>query len=147
MAIRLGGAPETFADRLGRLEQAVPGRSERCLDLAEAALWQEMQLRRFPAAETDLLVKVPVTLLAIPELDRQLESAGARRRYSAGGSVAGVTWHRTAPELDLLLSGRDLSGLVVSGKTPNPLVGGSRGDGFRRRVKSALDPQNHFPDF
>jgi glycolate oxidase FAD binding subunit len=146
LAIRLGGAPETFADRLGRLEQFVGGRAERFEGEGDAALWRELQPRP-PAPEADLLVKVPVTLSVIPEFDRLLGLAGARRRYSAGGNLAWVTWPGSAADLGALLAGRGLAGLVLAGPAAHPLLGSTRGDGFRRRVKSALDPENHFPDF
>jgi hypothetical protein len=100
-----------------------------------------------PAVESNLLVKVPVTLSAIPELDRLLAAADARRRYSAGGNVAWITWIGGVAELDALLRSRGLAGLVLAGPSPAPLIGSVRGEGFRRRVKSALDPEGRFPDY
>jgi glycolate oxidase FAD binding subunit len=146
MAIRLGGAAETFADRLDRLAQFVGGRAERFEGPGDAALWRELP-PRLPASETDLLVKVPVTLRVIPEFDRLIAAGGARRRYSTGGNLAWVTWPGPAAEFSALLSSCGLAGLVLAGPTAGPLLGHTRGDGFRRRVKSALDPENHFPDF
>jgi glycolate oxidase FAD binding subunit len=146
LAIRLGGAPETFADRLERLGRFVGGRTERFEGPGDAALWRELQ-PSLPAAPTDLLVKVPLTLAAIPEFDRLLGPAGARRRYSAGGNLAWIYWPGLAADLDAVLTGRGLAGLVVAGPTARPLLGATRGDAFRRRVRTALDPEGHFPDY
>jgi glycolate oxidase FAD binding subunit len=146
LAIRLGGAPETFADRLERLGSFVGGRAERFEGAGDAAMWREMQ-PRLPVSDSSLLVKVPVTLQAIPEFDRALAGAGARRRYSAGASLAWVTWLGEAAGLDRMLRERGLAGLVVAGPAPGPLIGSRRGDAFRRRIKAALDPESRFPGF
>ena len=94
-----------------------------------------------------LLVKVPLTPKAIPEFDRQVTRAVTAARYSASGCVAWMLWPGTVAELDTLLRGLGLAGLVVRGPTDRPILGVTRGDNFRARIKSALDPDGRFPDF
>jgi len=144
--IRLGGAPETFAERLERLARFVGGAPEVRAGAADEALWLALQPAT-AAIGAGLLVKVPVTAKAIPELDRLLGEAGAARRYSAGANVAWVTWPGTAAALDGLLRSRGLAGLVLAGEADHPLLGITRGDNFRRRVKAALDPAGCFPEY
>ena len=143
--LRLGGTAETFPGRLAELErQAGPG--QRLEGEGEADFWR----RRVPVP-TDparqLLVKVPATLAEIPSLDAALAAAGAGRRYGAGGAVAWIAWPGSAEALDQLLLAQGLSGLVLSGPSARPLVGRVRGEGFRRRVKAALDPDGRFPEY
>jgi len=146
LSIRLGGAQETFADRLGRLAAFVGGATEIVAGAADGEFWRAFELAQF-AAGPGLLVKVPLTVKAIPELDPLLGAAGARRRYSAGGNLAWVAWPGSAASLDALLRSRALAGLVLAGETPNPLLGLTRGDNFRSRIKSALDPAGRFPGY
>jgi glycolate oxidase FAD binding subunit len=144
--IRLGGAPETFADRLGRLGRFAAGSSERLEGAADQHEWKRLA-PRISGNESELLAKVPLTAKDIPEFDRLFDSAGARRRYSAGGNVAWIAWPGSAASLDALLRSLSLAGLVLSGPATRPLLGATRGDNFRARIKSALDPEGRFPDF
>jgi len=143
--LRLGGAAETFAGRLDELERQA-GAGQRLEGEPEAEFWR----RRVPLGadrDRELLVKVPVTLGQIVELDSLLAAAGARRQYGAGGSVAWIAWPGSVSDLDALLSARGLSGLALAGPSGRALLGEVRGRGFRRRIKAALDPEGRFPDF
>jgi hypothetical protein len=37
--------------------------------------------------------------------------------------------------------------MVLTGPSDQPLLGRIRGEGFRRRIKAALDPVDRFPSF
>jgi hypothetical protein len=78
-------------------------------------------------------------------LDEKLAAAGALRHYSVGANQAWITWPGEIATLDALLSGLNLSGLLVRGAANNPQLGVRAGDGFARRVKQALDPHGIFP--
>ena len=144
--LRLGGTAETFAGRLDQLERHVGASGQRMEGEGEGEFWRRrVPLPADPASH--LLVKVPVTLAAIPGLDPLLAAAGAARQYGAGASVAWIAWPGSADELDRLLATHGLSGLVLSGPSPRALLGRVRGEGFRRRIKAALDPDGRFPDF
>ncbi|HVW22272.1 MAG TPA: FAD-binding protein [Opitutaceae bacterium] len=143
--LRLGGEAETFSGRLEQLGKFLGAPGERMEGEQDRLFWA----RRVPppGGPAELLAKVPVTLESIPALDALLAAAGARRAYGAGGNVAWIRWPAPADQLDLLLRSRGLSGLVLSGPAGRPLLGAVRGEGFRRRLKAALDPAGRFPSY
>jgi glycolate oxidase FAD binding subunit len=144
--LRLGGTAGTFADRLDSLERHLGTSGQRFMGEGEGAFWSgRVPLATDPGRE--LLVKVPVTLGAIPGLDAALAAAGAGRQYGAGAHVAWVRWPNPAGELDRLLQTHGLAGMVLTGPAAQPLLGRIRGEGFRRRIKAALDPVDRFPSF
>jgi len=143
--LRLGGEAETFAGRLEQLERFLGAPGRRLEGAEEERFWRSRVPP--PGGPAELLAKVPVTLESIPALDALLAAAGARRAYGAGGNVAWVRWPEPAERLDLLLRGRGLSALVLSGPAGRPLLGAVRGEGFRRRLKAALDPAGRFPSY
>ncbi len=145
--VRLGGSADTFTERMERLARLTGGVTTVLTEGSDQAAWERLQLRLLPPGSTALLVKVPVTAMAIPELDRLLGQAGADRRYGAGGNVAWITWPGTAAELDRFLRTQRLAGLVIQGAAGTPLLGATRGDNFRNRVKAALDPEGRFPGY
>jgi len=141
--LRLSGAPATLPERLDRLEKFLGVEAERLVGEAEAAFWRAEPWTGLAGA---IVAKVPVTLAVLADFDEALGGRGAGRRYSAGANVAWVSWPGAATELDQLLQARGLSGLVLQGPTPRPLLGIRREDPFQRRIKSALDPAGRFPD-
>jgi hypothetical protein len=144
--IRLGGTPETLSVRLVRLAECVGGSTTSVEGEDEAALWKALRIIR-PLSETDLLVKVPLTLAVIPLFDRRVSEAGGACRYSSGGNIGWALWPAGFERLDRLLGELSLSGVAIAGPAPRPLLGQIRGREFLWRVKSALDPDHHFPDF
>jgi glycolate oxidase FAD binding subunit len=144
--LRLGGAAGTFDDRLDALERHLGASGQRFTGEGEGAFWSgRVPLATDPGRE--LLVKVPVTLGAIPGFDAALAAAGAGRQYGAGAHIAWVRWPNPADELDRLLQTHGLAGMVLTGPSDQPLLGRIRGEGFRRRIKAALDPVDRFPSF
>ena len=146
LAVRLGGPPESFATRLAAAERAAGRPASRLLDAADEAFWRSLEPARPDGAGT-ILAKVPLTAAELPALDASLAAAGARRRYSSGGNVAWIEWSLGFEALETVLRERGLSGLALAGPAPRPLIGAIRGEAFRSRVKTALDPNNRFPDF
>jgi glycolate oxidase FAD binding subunit len=143
--LRLSGEAETLANRLAGLARLVGGRSERLDDESDSRFWRTPP---WPALVLGaLVVKVPTTPSVLPEFERMLEGLGAGRRYSAAGNVAWIVRDGGTDELDRALRARGLTGLVLQGAAPPPLIGAVRGEEFRRRIKAALDPNGIFPDF
>jgi glycolate oxidase FAD binding subunit len=142
--VRLGGDAESFPARFANLRALLGIDGEALSGPDEEAFWRGMQ----PTAPAGaLLAKVPVTPAAIPGLDRLAASAGASRRYSGGASQAWIGWPGSAASLDAALRERNLTGLVIAGPAPGPILGLPRSEAFLGRVRTALDPNGRFPSF
>ena len=90
------------------------------------------------------LVKIPLTPARIPDIEAALAVAGRPRRYTVAGNVLWVAWSSGIGELHELLETQDLSGVVLRGVSPRPLIGSSIDSAFARRVSMALDPESKF---
>ena len=112
----------------------------------EEGYWQG--LRYFASAPPESwIVKVPLTLRRLPDLERVL-GAGVPRRYTVAGNVAWLAWPVDRPRTELDLAG--LNGLFVRGPAldgASPWIGPEKVGAaiFARRVKDALDPDGRFP--
>jgi hypothetical protein len=95
--------------------------------------------------EGHLLAKVPMTPGTIREFDPGLAGEGAPRRYGGGGQTAWVAWPGTRESLDTFLRRSGLAGVILKGDPgTSPWVGALQGEGFLRRIASALDPDDRF---
>ncbi|HEX7119576.1 MAG TPA: FAD-binding protein [Longimicrobiales bacterium] len=114
---------------------------------AEARYWREQ--RAFDWAPSDgRLVKVPISLRRLVELERTLAALDVPRRYGVAANVAWIAWPADRPLAELELRG--LNGLVVRGPEPDgasPWVGPAATGAavFAERVKAALDPHGRLP--
>lgn len=143
--VRIGGPAEALPARLDRLGRLLGGG-----DIVEgpddAALWQAARdFEWLPPAAA--LVKVPLTPARVPALEQALAPAAVERRYSSGAQVAYLAWTRPLAELNALLLGQGLSGLVVLSPEPpaDPLLGVPRSDHvFARAALSVLDGGRRF---
>jgi glycolate oxidase FAD binding subunit len=135
--VRLAGTSLLFAKRVERVRQVI-GPVSSLEGEAEAELWQSVRAFSW-AGKGNLLVKAPVTPSAIPWLDAEL-AREVHRRYSVGGNLAWLSWPGAEEDLDRMLSGLGLSGLVVLGGSRRARLGRLTGSAFARRVKGALDP-------
>lgn len=146
LLIRIGGLSEALPPRIKRLETFLERSGETLAGAAEASFWEALREFRW-VPEGASLVKVPLTPKRLLPLDEQLERAGAERRYSAAGNLAWVAWPNEVSELDALLSGLELSGLVLRGPPEWLRIGRLTGDGLLRRIKTTLDPEGRFPAY
>ncbi|MCL5275517.1 MAG: FAD-binding protein [Chloroflexi bacterium] len=157
--------------RLGGLPDALPARAERIRNLLEggdildgedeAHEWRAAgEFGWVPAGWT--LAKVPLTPRRIAPLEAALGGMQTMRRYSSGGNVAWLAIPARDPcegrrssqgyamqELDHLLAGLELPGLVVFGPPGLPhrpvRIGVRNGQVFERRVKAVFDPAGRLP--
>lgn len=145
--LRLGGKPATFPRRIERAKALLHCEEFQLLeDEEEKCFWQnESEFSWLP--DGHLLVKIPMIPGNVLGLEERLAAWNAPRRYSGGATLAWVAWPKTVGELDDLLAGLGLSGLVVIGPPGWPLVGTRQGEAFARRVKAALDPEGKFPTY
>jgi len=102
----------------------------------------------------ECLVKVPIALRKIFDLDEDLDEMEIQRAYGSGGNVAWLQWS-TAPEsqagrlrrLHRLLLENGLTGQVLQGPSPQLLWGAQPGAVFRQRLKSVFDPQGRLGSY
>lgn len=140
---RIGGPSDVLTARLERLRSLV-GSGEFVMD--DLSLWVEA--REFTwVAQGTLLVKVAVTRQTLESLDRALSDAKAQRCYAAGGNLGWIAWPGEAEACHQLLVEQGMSGLVLKGETPRPLIGVPVRSPFLTRIRTALDPDHRFLDF
>jgi glycolate oxidase FAD binding subunit len=138
LSIRLAGKTSTFTKRIDKLENEI-GDIEILDGEIERTYWQN--LREFTwLKEGNTLVKVPVTIKNLPDLERFLGENKADRRYSVGANLAWISWSGTLEKLDHYLTRNSLSGLTVLGAPEKSKLGDWKISEFYKRIKKALDP-------
>ncbi len=138
--------------RLGGLADALPARIERLraflspapAEISDDHAWETVK-RLDWVPEGWALIKIPLTPKRIPALEARLQEIENHRRYSAGCNVAWLACPALI-DLDPLLTGLNLSGLVLLGPPGKARLGIDPGAPFARRIKQALDPNRRFMD-
>lgn len=147
--VRLGGLATALPQRLDRLsalirEAGTPRHAPRQIDLfgqgEPAPYWAEMETMGWRSVD-NLLVKIPVTPKRVRQLDPMLAAQGAHRRYSSGGNTAWIGWPGAVDELDGLLRGQDLPGLLLAGPPGRLWLGQLNGRTMLQRIAATLDPE------
>jgi glycolate oxidase FAD binding subunit len=145
LEIRLGGPAGSLQARVRRVEALVGTRGERLEGTADAEHWAAA--RELTWAPPDASVaKIATRPGVLPDLDRVLDAAGSRRRYSAGGAIAWVAWPSGLPQerLDAILVELVLGGVRITGPPGPVLVGHEEGGAFAARARRGLDPDGAF---
>ena len=148
IVFRIGGRPTSLELRLNRIERFLDHPLQRLKSEREPAYWSDYgHFGWIP--DTSHLVKVPLTIKRIPELEAFLSESQCDRRYSAGGNIAWIGWNGTESidELHHVLQTMELAGLVLRGHAKSPTIGHHRGREFLRRIQKAIDPEGRFPPF
>jgi len=150
LLIRLGGMPNLAGQRIEQLRTVI-GRGAAVdgamlIDEADAMLWATAcEFGWVPTLAA--LVKVAVAVGQIVSLEAAFAPQGVVRRYAVGGNLLWLAWTAPLTTLDALLTQLGVSGLVLRGDHPQPLIGVQRGQFFMQRIKQALDPHQRFPSF
>jgi glycolate oxidase FAD binding subunit len=144
LLVRLGGLPESFAERAERIQAILQSEQVEILHGGiEEGIWRSR--REFSwVPEGAALVKVPLTPKRALGLHEEISADGAKVNYSVGANLAWIAWQEPLDELDALLVQRELSGLLIFGANGSPRLGVRVGDTFARRVKAAFDPTNRW---
>jgi glycolate oxidase FAD binding subunit len=148
LVVLLGGNAEALTSRIQRL-RSVLGTGGLMEDDHITAYRREE--REFTWAPTDAsLIKVPLTQIKLPALDRALAAIGAHRRYTVGGNLAWIASQSADEALHELLRGQGLSGVYLrhaaGTDTPaSPWIGRDTSSPFLDRIRTALDPERRFP--
>ena len=141
--LRLGGAAAGLRSTAARAVTMIDGPAEELEGEEEPRYWDEV--RDFTWASAPLLVKIPVALRTLSDLDFAFGRIDARRRYSQAGNVAHAELDpgqmaSIEPELESL----GLCGLVLRGGARRARIGRLPSPEAEARVKRALDPSNKF---
>ncbi len=143
---RVVGLPASLALRAEKVRSVLG-----CAEIVDTAVsdeyWSTVRELGWIEGET-FLVKVPLTPPRIPGLDREVAGVCSSRYYSAGGQQAwlGLSSMEQLRELDRVLSGVGLRGLVVLGAGGPVLLGLSRDRELVERLRRTLDPRGLFRD-
>ena len=147
LVIRVAGDEASLVAHAERVGQFTRRPFEQLGREDESHYWRV--LRSFTWLPPDhWLIKVPLTLRRIADLERAIQPHALPRRYSVAGNVAWLAWPAARPLDDLDLGAS--TGLVVYGphlRGASPLIGQpmDRAEPFARRVKDALDPRQRLP--
>lgn len=145
LLVRLGGERaglQARADRCVALLQLPAGRLEGTED---ALLWQQADSFSWvPAGHR--LIRVALTLGAVPALERVRAELEVPLRLSLGGNAAAIAWPESRPleQLDQKLRSCNMRALVLTGPPGPVLLGGASGGAFGERIRRALDPDGRF---
>jgi glycolate oxidase FAD binding subunit len=138
--VRVGGVPEVLDARLENLQKFVGFEGQATQD--DLNIWRDA--REFLwVKEGAALVKIPVTASKIPALEAKIEPHG-RTRYISSGNLCWLEWTDSLENLDFILLGLQLSGLVLRGNTARVLLGKQVGGVLLERVLNTFDPERKF---
>lgn len=148
IVLRMGGRPASLETRLNRIERFLDHPLQRVDNDSESAYWRDYGHFGWTSNATHL-IKVPLTIKRIPELEAALSDWRWVRRYSAGGNIAwiGSNGSESIDQLHRLLQEMKLAGLILRGETESPTIGHYRGGKFLRRIQKAIDPEGKFLSF
>ncbi|MCP4356943.1 MAG: FAD-binding protein [Chloroflexi bacterium] len=145
LVLRLGGLAAALPQRLVRLTKFLRMETEATVVAPlpdEAEFWQAANgLARVDQSAT--LVKVPLAMRQLPDLDTAISLLRATRWYTAGGNVAWLSV-QDAAALNTVLAELGLVGLALWGGDGRLYFGQRKGESLARRVKQALDPDGKF---
>lgn len=125
-----------------------PGDARQLGDQESGAIWRSVRELGW-VADAAAVAKVPLTLKALPVLQRALEAGGQQRaHYSAAGNVAFIALPDTASVAALsgILLKQKLCGLTFIGGREVPMwLGLPQSQEIAAALAKALDPQRRFP--
>jgi glycolate oxidase FAD binding subunit len=146
MLVRIAGRCESLDARASRLARALDGAATFHHGDDERRLWRDAcEFAWVP--DQNALVRVGLSIRQVLALDRALAAFGdVGVRYAIGGTVAWVSWPATASldDLDTVLRGLGLSGMILVGPPDRPLLGMATGGAFAARIAQAMDPDARF---
>jgi glycolate oxidase FAD binding subunit len=145
LAIRLGGLADAISRRVERLAQVVPGAASVERD-RERDYWDRVNNFEWaaPLGEWSVL-KIPITVDRISDLEQCLAPFDVRRRYSVAGNVAWIAVESSQKVLLLekLSSGTQFPWRVQS-FLGEPVMKDPLSSVFGRLIRSTLDPLGKF---
>jgi glycolate oxidase FAD binding subunit len=141
--LRLGGFKEALSERIALLQTVVGGTAEIRMGADEAVVWHgAREFAWAPAGQP--LVRIPITLPAVPHLDAVLERYLAPRRYTVAGNLALVAWTEPLDLLSDALRNMGLTGQILLGAAGRRFIGAVTTGAFEERLRGVMDPDSRF---
>jgi glycolate oxidase FAD binding subunit len=145
LVLRIGGAIEALDTRAAALKAAAGQDARVLLGDDDAAVWREARELTW-VGEHVALVRVPLTLPQLPELDARLSRHACSRRYAVAGNLAWIAWPHPVALLDGILREQTLVGQVLTGQPAAPFIGALAPNAFEQRLRSVMDPHARFSE-
>jgi hypothetical protein len=134
---------------LERLQQtlAADGKLAELAEDHDTTIWEDA--REFAwVPDGHGLVRIPIVSTRIPQLDALIASCEPTvpRRYSVGGNVAWLAWPQELPpsRLEEILGDIGRPAVALTGRWPDPMLGGQTGGVFAVRLLRVFDPHGRF---
>ena len=141
--LRLGGYREALPARVAALQRVLGQPVQVIAEGDDASVWDAA--REFSWVSPGWpLVRVPLTLPKVPDLDAVLARHGAVRRYSVAGNLALIAWSDSPDTLGSILRDRALVGQMLLGSAGSSLIGAVTPNVFEERLRGVMDPDGRF---
>jgi glycolate oxidase FAD binding subunit len=144
LRIRLGGESSLFPKRIEQLEKEI-GEYEILKGNSDTDYWEKLQEFSW-LPEGNILIKIPLTINQVPDLEGFLLENKSIRRYSTGANVAWISWAGSLDKLDQFLLINRLAGLTLLGSAEKTKLGDWNTGEFYQRIKKALDPSGKWAE-
>lgn len=141
--LRIGGFAEALEARATALRDAVGRHASILLGDDDAAVWRQARELGWAQPEATL-VRVPISLPRLRQLDDVLSGYDSARRYTVAGNLAWISWQAGLDILGEILRGQGLVGQVLRGTSPSPFIGALAPNPFEDRLRGVMDPHGRF---
>jgi len=143
LLVRVAGAFEALPQRIQALRAALAADTEVREAGHDARVWHGA--RECAWAPVDhALVRVPITMPRIHDVERLVRDANIPRKYGLAGNVAWMAWPGDLGALSRGLADAGLVGQVLRGRSERPFIGHVPANDFERRVRQVMDPDGRF---
>ena len=143
LTVRLGGFSEALEARATALRDVMGSDARILLGDDDARVWREA--RELGWAPRDAaLVRVPLSVSRLPQLDDVLSGYDSARRYTVAGNLAWISWPTDLEVLGEILRGQGLVGQVINGPSLSPFIGAVVANPFEERLRGVMDPHGRF---
>jgi hypothetical protein len=109
----------------------------------DARVWHDARECAWAPAD-HALVRVPITMPRIDEVERLVRDGHVPRRYGLAGNVAWIAWPGDLDVLSRGLADAGLVGQVLRGTCERPFIGRVAANEFEDRVRRVMDPDGRF---
>ena len=143
LLVRVAGAADPLPTRIQALRAALSADTEVRQAEHDAHLWRDARECAWAPID-DALVRVPITMRRIDDVERLVRDGNVPRRYGLAGNVAWIAWPGDLDALSRGLADAGLVGQVLRGTCEQPFIGHVPANEFERRVRRVMDLDGRF---